>query len=128
MTTTITVEDKDDNGNVIGTHEEFVTDPPDQRASLIFGTADDDVITVPAGNDVVVGGAGNDLITAGGGINTIAGGPGNDTLRGGTGLDFYVCNQGDGIDTILDSGAIGRDGILFGPGIGSSDLNAILDQ
>ena len=82
--------------------------PPDQ---VIEGTADDDILT---------GGDGNDTINAGDGYNDITGGKGNDTLNGGYDKDTYYYNLGDGYDIISDP--YGRDKIIFGEGISSSDL------
>ena len=81
---------------------------PDQ---VIEGTADDDILT---------GGDGNDTINAGDGYNDITGGKGNDTLNGGYDKDTYYYNLGDGYDVISDP--YGRDKIIFGEGISSSDL------
>ena len=81
---------------------------PDQ---VIEGSADDDILT---------GGNGNDTINAGDGYNDITGGKGNDTLNGGYDKDTYYYNLGDGYDVISDP--YGRDKIIFGEGISSSDL------
>lgn len=50
------------------------------------------------------------------------GGDGNDVLRGGNGDDAYVFNRGDGIDTIVDSGATDFNFIRFGAGIRPDDI------
>ena len=78
---------------------------------VIDGTDDDDILT---------GGNGNDTINAGDGYNDISGGKGNDILNGGYDKDTYYYNVGDGYDVISDP--YGRDKIIFGEGISSSDI------
>src|SRR5262249_45594335 len=83
------------------------------------------------------GGAGNDKITGSAGDDVIIGGQGNDTLDGGGGSDTYVVHQGDGIDTITDTGKDGYDRIVagddrtanglqsgFGPSSGIEEISA----
>lgn len=50
------------------------------------------------------------------------GGGGSDVLRGGAGDDSYVFNIGDGVDTIVDSGATDFNFIRFGAGIRPQDI------
>lgn len=51
------------------------------------------------------------------------GGLGNDRLEGGDGNDSYFFNVGDGIDTIIDTAAVGvGNEVVFGPGVTSYDL------
>ncbi|WP_332752374.1 calcium-binding protein [Hydrogenophaga sp.] len=50
------------------------------------------------------------------------GGGDSDVLRGGEGDDSYVFNIGDGVDTIIDSGATDFNFIRFGAGIRPQDI------
>ncbi|MDD2893425.1 MAG: calcium-binding protein, partial [Halothiobacillaceae bacterium] len=60
------------------------------------------------GNDtkasMLVGGMGNDLLVGGGGDDVLYGNEGDDILAGGAGNDTYIISEGDGNDTIEDSG------------------------
>ncbi len=67
-------------------------------------TSGDDQITGSGVGDVIDGGAGDDDIDAGSGEDDISGGAGNDRLEGGTHNDTYRFGQGDGQDTITDTG------------------------
>jgi Ca2+-binding RTX toxin-like protein len=77
------------------------------------------------GNDVLTGGYGNDILDGSTGNDTLDGGIGNDILYGGTGDDIYMFGRGCGQDVILDwtNEAIGRDKIVFAPGIAVSDIS-----
>lgn len=72
--------------------------------------------------DRLFGGDGDDIIWGGGGSDELHGGPGNDVLIGGEGDDAYVFHPGDGIDTIIDSGATDFNYIRFGTGIRPEDI------
>ena len=54
--------------------------------------------------DTILGSMGNDTIHSGDGGDVITGNKGDDLLAGGPGRDVYVYAQGDGHDTIIDSG------------------------
>ncbi|MDR2220676.1 MAG: putative Ig domain-containing protein [Methylobacillus sp.] len=72
--------------------------------------------------DRLYGGAGDDIVHGGSGSDELHGGTGNDVLDGGTGDDAYVFNKGDGIDTIIDSGAEDYNFIRFGADIRPEDI------
>jgi Ca2+-binding RTX toxin-like protein len=83
----------------------------------IRGSEYSDTIKGMGGSDQLLGDKGNDVLV---------GGKGNDLLTGGEGNDIYVFNSGDGEDRIyareLITQSIGIDKVLFGQGIGKSDL------
>ena len=56
------------------------------------------------GNDTILGSMGNDTIHGGEDDDVITGNKGDDLLVGGSGRDVYVYAEGDGHDTIIDSG------------------------
>ncbi len=60
--------------------------------------------------DVIYGGDGNDFLDSGDSNDTLIGSAGNDLLDGGANNDTYLYYEGDGLDTILDSG--GHDKIV----------------
>lgn len=72
--------------------------------------------------DRVYGGDGDDVLRGGAGSDELHGGQGNDMLFGGVGDDAYVFNKGDGIDTIIDSGAVDFNYIRFGADIRPEDI------
>ncbi|MEH1938967.1 MAG: calcium-binding protein [Nostoc sp.] len=65
----------------------------------IIGTNGNDTLLGTNSADTIKGLAGNDTITAK---------EGNDTLTGGGGKDKFVYNLGNGIDTIIDFGGVGK--------------------
>lgn len=67
--------------------------------------------------DRLYGYDGEDVLEAGAGSDELHGGAGNDLLQGAEGDDAYVFNKGDGIDTIIDSGATDFNYIRFGTDI-----------
>lgn len=111
---------------------------------VLFGEAGSDVLIGGTGNDVLIGddpgviaaadegadyldgGAGDDMLQGNGGDDILIGGTGNDTLMGGAGKDTYVYNQGDGVDTVIDTPADANNpeaGVLvLGPGISRNDI------
>ncbi len=72
--------------------------------------------------DRLYGGDGDDILRGGAGSDELHGGKGNDTLYGGDGDDAYVFNKGDGVDTIIDSGAEDFNFVRFGAGIRPEDI------
>jgi Ca2+-binding RTX toxin-like protein len=81
----------------------------------ILGSAAVDTLNLSGvsliGIAAIDGAAGNDAITGSAGDDTIVGGAGNDTLNAGEGSDTYLFAQGDGLDTIADTGTAGIDTI-----------------
>ncbi|MEO9877380.1 MAG: calcium-binding protein [Anderseniella sp.] len=67
-------------------------------------TSGDDQIIGSSVADIIDGGAGDDDIAAGDGQDDLSGGAGNDQLDGGTNNDTYRFGQGDGQDTITETG------------------------
>jgi Ca2+-binding RTX toxin-like protein len=56
-------------------------------------------------------------------VDRFRGGWGNDWMEGGEGNDSYFFNLGDGVDTIVDTAALGAaNEVVFGSGIASTDL------
>lgn len=93
--------------NLIEFVDEGVTWTTADLSALVVAaqaTSGDDQITGSDVGDVIDGGAGDDDIDAGGGEDDISGGAGNDRLDGGTHNDTYRFGQGDGQDTITDTG------------------------
>jgi Ca2+-binding RTX toxin-like protein len=88
------------------------------------GTSGNDSLYGGVGNDILEGGAGNDSLSGGAGNDTLQGGIGNDSLNGGAGSDTYLCNRGDGQDTIndFDGTSGGVDTLRFGAGIVAGDI------
>ena len=85
------------------------------------GNNNDNNIIGNRGDNVLQGLAGNDTIYAEAGNDIIIGGLGADTLNGGIGNDTYNFNLGDGSDIIIDTQGV--DAIVFGDGIGISDVS-----
>lgn len=75
------------------------------RALVITGTKEDDIICGRLGRDVINAGRGDDHVDADAGDDMVAGGDGNDLLFGGSGVDTLV--GGRGRDRIF--GRSGRD-------------------
>ncbi|MCT8327939.1 DUF4214 domain-containing protein [Acidimangrovimonas sediminis] len=69
------------------------------------GTSANNTLTGTGYADNIHGLGGNDTIDGNNGDDVLIGGQGIDLLRGGTGNDLYVWGQGDGNDTIDDTGA-----------------------
>ncbi|WP_337660613.1 calcium-binding protein [Anderseniella sp. Alg231-50] len=93
--------------NLIEFVDEGVTwDTADLSALVVAAqaTSGDDQITGSSVADIIDGGAGDDDITGGDGQDDISGGAGNDRLDGGTNNDTYRFGQGDGQDTITETG------------------------
>jgi len=85
----------------------------DNAGNALAGTNVGDRLYGYDGEDVLHGGPGND---------ELHGGTGNDLLNGGAGDDGYVFNQGDGVDTLIDSGATDFNFLRFGAGIRPEDI------
>ncbi|MDY0013412.1 MAG: putative Ig domain-containing protein [Rhodocyclaceae bacterium] len=91
-------------------------------ADRLHGGGDNDALHGGAGSDELHGGVGNDALHGGAGSDELHGGVGNDVLTGGAGDDAYVFNKGDGVDTIIDSGATDFNYIRFGTDIRPEDI------
>ena len=98
-------------------------------------TFEDDYLYGGAGNDTLYGQNGNDELYGEEGADTLYGGNGNDLLSGGAGEDYlygqngddtYIFNLGDGADIINDNN--GYDRVIFGEGIGSSDVTFLKER
>ena len=85
----------------------------DDSANILDGSNGDDRLFGLAGEDSLNGGAGSD---------ELKGGAGNDLLIGSDGDDGYVFEKGDGVDTVVDSGAADFNYIRFGVDIRPSDV------
>lgn len=72
--------------------------------------------------DRLYGHGGDDVLQAGAGSDELHGGAGSDLLQGAEGDDAYVFNKGDGLDTIVDSGATDFNYIRFGTDIRPEDI------
>ena len=72
--------------------------------------------------DRLYGHGGDDALQAGTGSDELHGGAGSDLLQGAEGDDAYVFNKGDGLDTIVDSGATDFNFIRFGSEIRPEDI------
>lgn len=72
--------------------------------------------------DRLHGGGDNDALHGGVGSDELHGEQGNDVLSGDAGDDAYVFNKGDGVDTIIDSGATDFNYIRFGTDIRPEDI------
>jgi Ca2+-binding RTX toxin-like protein len=90
-------------------------------SNRIDGRGGNDTICTGAGNDVIDGGAGNDVIFAGDGKNNVGGGDGDDIVMALGGDDTLA--GGDGNDAIYGghgnnslSGGLGDDGLQGGDG------------
>ncbi|MEO1159087.1 MAG: calcium-binding protein, partial [Pseudomonadota bacterium] len=93
--------------NLIEFVDEGVTWTTADLSALVVAaqaTAGDDVILGSDVADIIDGGAGDDDIAAGDGKDDVSGGAGNDRLDGGTDDDTYRFGQGDGQDTITETG------------------------
>ena len=96
--------------------------------SISAGFGDTSIVGV-SGDNTLIGGAGNDTIDGGAGADTIEGGSGTTLINGGTGKETYLYQLGDGPDTIVENTtAAGNDIIIFGAGIGASDLSFVYDS
>ncbi|MBT9464373.1 calcium-binding protein [Hydrogenophaga sp.] len=91
------------------------------RFSFADGTAWDYATLVSEGFVVAGDEQANDL-TGTNLADQLHGGSDSDVLRGGEGDDSYVFNIGDGVDTIVDSGATDFNFIRFGAGIRPQDI------
>ena len=72
--------------------------------------------------DRLYGYDGDDVLEPRAGSDELHGGTGNDLLHGAEGDDTYVFNKGDGLDTIIDSGATDFNYIRFGTDIRPEDI------
>ncbi len=82
--------------------------------SAVLGNSMDNLLTTPriySGIDVLYGGDGNDYLDSGDNNDTLIGGMGDDILDGSAGNDTYLYYEGDGTDTILDTG--GHDNLII---------------
>ena len=77
--------------------------------------------------DRLHGGDGNDALRGGAGSDELHGGRGGDQLLGGEGDDAYVFQLGDGVDTIIDSGATDFNFIRFGTSVRPEDIRQAWD-
>lgn len=89
---------------------------------VVEGNAQPNELTGTNLADRVYGGDGDDVLRGGAGSDQLYGGQGNDLLFGGAGDDAYIFNKGDGIDTIIDSGAVDFNYIRFGADIRPEDI------
>ena len=98
-------------------------------AALLFGGAENDVLTGGSGADQLFGEAGNDTLLGKGGNDFLFGGGDNDTLTGGdaddqafgqAGDDRMIWNPGD--DTDLNEGATGTDTVEVNGGNGAEQF------
>ena len=71
----------------------------------LVGSTQGDTFTGDGAANTFSGGGGGDTLTGRGGGDTLNGGIGDDNLNGGAGTDTYVFVEGDGEDTISESGA-----------------------
>ncbi len=85
----------------------------DNSANFLDGSNGDDRLFGLDGEDSLNGGAGSD---------ELKGGAGNDLLIGSDGDDGYVFEKGDGVDTVVDSGAADFNYIRFGVDIRPVDV------
>lgn len=90
-------------------------------ATVLRGTAGDDVVGGTAGADIIYGGAGNDVLVGGAGDDSLYGELGNDILMAGLGNDLLDGGDGndrligfDGSDTL--QGGAGNDLLIGGAG------------
>jgi VCBS repeat-containing protein len=95
---------------------------------IVQGDSGDDTLAGTNVQDRLYGYEGNDELRAEEGSDTLTGGRNDDLLEGGAGADMYVFDRGDGIDTIIDSGAgYDANSLSFGSGIGAADVSARQD-
>lgn len=85
--------------------------------------AGDDTITGDDLQDTIDGGTGNDTLDGGAGNDTLIGGTGDDILIGGADNDAYIFGEGDGHDTVTDSG--GNDIIHFDSTVSVSSVSYV---
>ncbi|WP_344696415.1 calcium-binding protein [Sphingomonas rosea] len=85
---------------------------PSDKASVLWGSYNAEVIDAGGGNDEIMASDGNDYLI---------GGTGNDVLIGWHGDDTYRFNRGDGQDVISDNHS-GNDTLEFGAGISPADI------
>jgi VCBS repeat-containing protein len=89
---------------------------------LVEGNEQSNELTGTNLADRLHGGDGDDALNGGAGSDELHGGQGNDLLHGAEGDDAYVFNKGDGLDTIIDSGATDFNYIRFGADIRPEDI------
>jgi len=82
---------------------------------VLYGGADNDVLTGGIGTDTLHGEAGDDQLAGGADADALYGGAGNDVLRGDGGND--VLSGGAGDDTLVGGGGTG-DSFVFQAGGG----------
>ena len=99
---------------------------------FLLDVAGDNVIDGLGGNDIILGytqdntlsgGAGNDTLAGYTGADSLTGGLGNDQLAGATGNDLYIFAEGDGNDTVRDTG--GEDYIWLTGTIDTTDVTYV---
>lgn len=118
--------------DVLGNHAierfEFADGTAVDYATLVswmFVVEGDDGVNELEGTNVgdhLYGHDGDDVLEPGAGSDELHGGAGNDMLHGAEGDDAYVFNKGDGLDTIIDSGATDFNYIRFGTDIRPEDI------
>lgn len=89
---------------------------------LVEGDEQSNALTGTNLADRLHGGGDNDALHGGAGSDELRGEQGNDVLSGDAGDDAYVFNKGDGVDTIIDSGATDFNYIRFGTDIRPEDI------
>jgi Ca2+-binding RTX toxin-like protein len=73
---------------------------------FVYGTTNADTLTANPALRGLVGAEGNDSLTGNSNANLLIGGIGSDTLTGSGGNDTYIYNNGDGADTIFETGLL----------------------
>jgi Ca2+-binding RTX toxin-like protein len=95
---------------------------------VVEGDHEDNILSGTNMDDRLYGRDGADQLSAGAGDDVLTGGTGSDLLFGGAGRDSYVCNLGDGVDTIIDVAENGIGNIItFGEGITPAEVRLALD-
>ena len=89
---------------------------------LVEGDEQSNALTGTNLADRLHGGGDNDALHGGAGSDELHGEQGNDVLSGDAGDDAYIFNKGDGVDTIIDSGATDFNYIRFGTDIRPEDI------
>ena len=99
---------------------------PTFEDDYLYGGAGNDTLNGQNGDDELYGEEGDDILYGGNGNDLLSGGAGEDYLYGQNGDDTYIFNLGDGADIINDNN--GYDRVIFGEGIGSSDVTFLKER